>query len=59
MIGLIEIIITLIKAMVFLERMGIPVEDVVAYFEGLLGGATEGEGTTETTTAAPETTTVA
>ena len=50
MIGLIEIIVTLIKALVFLEKMGIPVEDVVAYFEGLLGGATE-EGTEETTDA--------
>ena len=52
MIGLIEIIVTLIKALVFLEKMGIPVEDVVAYFEGLLGGAAEEETTVEETTVA-------
>ena len=48
MIGLIEILISVIKALVFLEKMGIPVEDVVAYLEGLLGMSEE-----ETTTEAP------
>ncbi|MBQ2759606.1 MAG: hypothetical protein IKJ88_09950 [Clostridia bacterium] len=48
MIGLIEIIVTLIKALVFLEKMGIPVEDVIAYFENMLGMSEE------ETTVAPE-----
>ena len=49
MIGLIEILISVIKALIFLEKMGIPVEDVIAYLEGLLGLESE----TETTTQAP------
>ena len=49
MIGLIEILISVIKALIFLEKMGIPVEDVIAYLEVLLGLESE----TETTTQAP------
>lgn len=49
MIGLIEILITIVKALIFFEKLGIPMEDVIAYLEGLLGLESE----TETTTQAP------
>lgn len=48
MIGLIEILISVIKALIFFEKLGIPVEDLISYLEGLLGVAEE-----ETTAEAP------
>lgn len=48
MIGLIEILISIVKALIFFEKIGVPIEDVVAYLEGLLGIESEGETTTET-----------
>ena len=51
MVGLIKILVALIKAFIFLEKMGIPVEDHIAQLEAMLGGADE--GTTETNTEAP------
>lgn len=51
MVGLIKILVALIKAFIFLEKFGIPVEDLIAQFEAMLGGAAE-EETTEAATEA-------
>ena len=51
MIGLIEILISIVKALIFFEKLGIPVEDVISYLEGLLGVESEGESTTEASVA--------
>ena len=50
MVGLIKILVGLIKAFIFLEKMGIPVEDLIAQLEGMLGGESEEETTAEVVT---------
>lgn len=51
MVGLIKILVGLIKAFIFLEKFGIPVEDLLAQLKAMLGE----DDTAETTTAAPST----
>ena len=50
MVGLIKILVALIKAFIFLEKMGIPVEDLVAQLEAMLKGEAEEETTAEIVT---------